>query len=531
MGDKPHFWKPFELPLVHRHVVPRKTRVTVTRRKSEGYQMILPPLIVPNKEGNSDDEEGYISEESEPPSSWSRVPDRTGITVYLAACRKYNVVPLTSLRRQLQSDTVSIKSQNMQGHNAKALAIALVVNESVTTVDLEGSFLGKTGIKYIADVFYDNDTITELNLSGNKLKLYGLKILVDNLRQNRSLRALDLSDNGFTKNDARCLKELLLSKCKIRKLNLSRNKFEDSGGLLIAEGLAENTSLLELNISWNHLRGHEGSAIGHSLMNNNTLEVLDVSWNGFGVSGCHGLGKGLDANTSLRELNLSSNRIDPDAVAKFLEGLKNNNTLTCLKIGDNPLGSGGALAVLKAAKHCTNIEEIDIGNQPVSTEFADALTKLQADREIQVRHGKVLCRTKQDVPDDTIYIPGNPLLILFEFIRIKNLDILDVFKTLDANGNHSITWKEFHFGIKKSHIPVRPKDFEKLIKKMDINKDGEINFSELVLAQKSHNAKAEKLLKSGLDTFYDSDIGPIHQELHKWCCDKNVNLKKYKLVE
>ncbi|XP_033743707.1 leucine-rich repeat-containing protein 74B-like [Pecten maximus] len=562
MGDKAHLRKlNFSLPSVYRHVVPRKPRI-IPRRKSEEYRVTLPPIVMTetsedfddsndmtdksedfddsndmtDKSEDSDDsdvsDDVVILEENNQRSRPMRRPaDTTGLTVYLAACKKYNITPMSTLRRQLQGEMVSIKDQTIQGNNAKAFALALVANFSITNIDLEGSYLGRDGVTYIADVLNNNANITELNLSGNKLMSHGLQIIVNTLRDNRSLRSLDLSDNDLTSNDASYLKDLLLSRCILQRLNFSKNKFEETGGVLIAQGLAKNTEVKVLDISWNHLRGKGAAAIGQSLMNNTTLEELDVSWNGFDFPGCHGLGRGLNVNKSLRELNVSSNRIGPSGMAKVLEGLKNNNTLVSLKIAGNSLGSEGTLAVLNAALHST-IEEIDFGNQPVSNEFVDLLAKQSAQRDIKVRHGKVLqSKTRSEVCDETKYIPGNPLMVLFEFIRMKKLDLLDVFKTLDANSNHSITWQEFQVGVKKSYIPIRTKDLEDLIKNMDLNRDGEINFSELVVAQKAHNARAEKLLANSLDAFDDSNIGQIHHDIQKWCCDKDVCLKRYKLVE
>ncbi|XP_060083151.1 leucine-rich repeat-containing protein 74B-like [Ylistrum balloti] len=515
------------LPLICRHVIPRKTRL-IQRRKTEDCPMLLPPLSIDKSDS---DEELNFSEDSDTLTPEPRPPELTGINVYLAACKKYNLDPMSAFQRQLSGEIVSLRNQNIRGKTAKAMALALVANHSVSSIDLGGSDLGQTGIAYLAEVLNDNANITEMNLSGSKLMSRGLQIIAEVMRENRTLRSLDLSDNGFTEKDATYLKDLLKSRCILRHLNLSKNTFEESGGVLIAQGLAENTTLRVLNLSWNHLRGKGASAIGISLTTNDMIEVLDISWNGFDMYACHSLGQGLDKNSSLRELDISSNRISPSGIAKVLEGLEHNTTLTILKLACNPLGPEGALAVLKASLNSRNISELDFGNQPVSVEFVDLLTKFQFHRDVKVYYGKVLCKVKPEVCDDTMYIPGNPLMILFEFIRMKKLDILDVFKTLDADRDHSITWGEFRIGIKKSHIPVRSRDLEQLIRTMDLNKDGEISFSELVVAQKSHNTRAEKLLAVSQDAFYDSTIGQIHRDLQTFCNDTNVFLKRYKLLE
>ncbi|XP_021339106.1 leucine-rich repeat-containing protein 74B-like isoform X2 [Mizuhopecten yessoensis] len=540
-----HFGKLDPRPLIRQRGITRDA-IVIARRKSElalpasrdtliypskPYQQ-PPPALVSDKYDDSDvSEELYISEDTAPPTPIKRTTEVSGLKAYLTACKTYSLVPITKFKRQLEGEMVSLKNHNIQGNTAKAIALALESSYSITNVDLEGSFLGPIGAIYIADILNNSHNITVLNLSGNKLMSRGLQVIVETMQKNTSLLSLDLSDNSFTDKDTSCLKDLLLSSCVLRELNLSKNGFEDSGGVLIAQGLAQNKTIKKLNLSWNHLRRNGAYAIGQSIKTNTKLEVLDVSWNGFDVPGCHGFSQGLDANTSLRELNISSNRIGPKGVAKLLEGLKRNTTLACLKLADNPLGPNGALAVLNAAMKSHSIEELDFGNQPVTAEFEDLLTKIQAGRDIKVRYGKEPSKAKREVCDETLYIAGNPLIILFEFIRMKKLDILNLFKTLDADSNHSISWEEFRIGVKKSHIPVRPKDLEQMIDKMDLDKDGEINFSELIVAQKAHNMQAEKLLAWSLDAFHDSPIGQIYRDLHKRCSDTNIYLKQYKLVK
>ena len=41
----------------------------------------------------------------------------------------------------------------------------------------------------------------------------------------------------------------------------------------------------------------------------------------------------------------------------------------------------------------------------------------------------------------------DPMMVLMEFMRIKNFRLIDLFKSLDADGSHSLTRKEFKDGL------------------------------------------------------------------------------------
>jgi hypothetical protein len=91
--------------------------------------------------------------------------------------------------------------------------------------------------------------------------------------------------------------------------------------------------------------------------------------------------------------------------------------------------------------------------QPVTFEFEQKISEIRTNRNMVVNFGKVLAHDKQDEGDNTMYINGDPRLILFEFARIQHIHILDMFKTFDADGNHAITWEEFRQGIKVTFLP------------------------------------------------------------------------------
>lgn len=157
-------------------------------------------------------------------------------------------------------------------------------------------------------------------------------------------------------------------------------------------------------------------------------------------------------------------------------------------------------------------------------DFVSNLISCQKTRDIHVTYGKVCLKPATGDEDSTMYIKGDPVTVMFEFTRMKDVDVLDLFITFDTDGSHSVTWEEFKEGVqvqicitftiyhcsmlvsnlrkninflslllkeknlqvrlyfllsisKVSKIPVRMRDLDTIIKRIDINLDGEINFS------------------------------------------------------
>ena len=75
--------------------------------------------------------------------------------------------------------------------------------------------------------------------------------------------------------------------------------------------------------------------------------------------------------------------------------------------------------------------------------------KIQSKKPLYVLHGKVHMNFREDDSGDSMmYIAGDPTIILFEFTRIKNIPVIDLFISFDTDNSHSISWDEFREGIK-----------------------------------------------------------------------------------
>lgn len=85
--------------------------------------------------------------------------------------------------------------------------------------------------------------------------------------------------------------------------------------------------------------------------------------------------------------------------------------------------------------------------QPVDMDFVSNLISCQKTRDIHVTYGKVCLKPAIGDEDSTMYIKGDPVTVMFEFTRMKDVDVLDLFITFDTDGSHSVTWEEFKEGV------------------------------------------------------------------------------------
>ena len=85
--------------------------------------------------------------------------------------------------------------------------------------------------------------------------------------------------------------------------------------------------------------------------------------------------------------------------------------------------------------------------QPVDMDFVSHLATYQKTRDLHITYGKVCLKPATGDGDSTMYIKGDPVNVMFEFTRMKEVDILDLFITFDTDGSHSVTWEEFKEGV------------------------------------------------------------------------------------
>jgi hypothetical protein len=97
-----------------------------------------------------------------------------------------------TIRTLDQKDTVSLVRCGLGGEDAAALAEALKVNVSVTTIDLSSNYISDEGAAALADALKMNTSVTFIYLSSNNIDESILATIRELINRNKRLRHLFL---------------------------------------------------------------------------------------------------------------------------------------------------------------------------------------------------------------------------------------------------------------------------------------------------------------------------------------------------
>lgn len=171
---------------------------------------------------------------------------------------------------------LTLKSCNIAGEGAEAIAEMLKVNTRLSTLKLKMNRIGKESVGAITRALKFNTTLTKLDLSDNPLENKGAKRLSVLLKANTSLKELNLSRTSITPKGAHALSEALKSNTSLIELNLSGNELGRKGAKAFGEMLESNTALLYLDLSNYELDNETVELIIAGIKSNNTLKVLKL---------------------------------------------------------------------------------------------------------------------------------------------------------------------------------------------------------------------------------------------------------------
>ncbi|KAM9219594.1 LOW QUALITY PROTEIN: uncharacterized protein RG961_009505 [Leptosomus discolor] len=136
----------------------------------------------------------------------------------LAACRACGVTPASGLPRQPPGPALSLRHRGLGPRGAKALALSLMVNTSVLTLDLRDNWLQGEGPAAIAEMLKENCYISAVDLSDNKLGVEGAKALSAMLLED-SVASLQLAGNDFDDHAAEYLADAVTANSKVEILS------------------------------------------------------------------------------------------------------------------------------------------------------------------------------------------------------------------------------------------------------------------------------------------------------------------------
>ena len=107
----------------------------------------------------------------------------------------------------------------------------------------------------------------------------------------------------------------------------------------------------------------------------------------------------------------------------------------------------------------------------MNDEFITILNQLKTERtELKVYHGGL-----GGAPQKAAERP-KPMKVLRDYIKNNQMRVFDLFKSLDKDKSMSISVPEFVAGLKETGVPLRMDELLTLVKSLDLDGDGEIDY-------------------------------------------------------
>ncbi|XP_048763915.2 leucine-rich repeat-containing protein 74A-like isoform X2 [Ostrea edulis] len=421
--------------------------------------------------------------------------DDTGRRTYEKICQKLGVVPSSKILKKLaESPNIDVKHYGLGPKGTMAVSVALVINSTVTTLNISGNNIDKTGILYIQRMMEENLTITDLDVSDNHLKTFGAKAIGMMLHDNKGIKRLNIAGNEFTDLDAPFLTKEIEIHPALEYLDISHNEFGDLAGPSFEKMISENNNMTELNISWNQFRIPGAKCLARGLRDNMKLKLVNASWNGLDDEGAMAFSDCLANNAVLTELDISRSRIGNMGYAQVMRALKKNEDLEVLRIGKNNITEETVKVSIDLLKEMPSLALVvlDLSDVMLGTTVAKELESLKDTHpDLEVIHGYTDSYGKRKMAG-FMDMGEEALWIIKEFIEEKDLTVAKLFAEFDEDGSNSVDYDEFRQGIKLAKIPLSSYQVDALIGFIDIDGDGDIDFSELVLTMKEITKKRKE---------------------------------------
>ncbi|XP_012503044.1 PREDICTED: protein NLRC3 isoform X2 [Propithecus coquereli] len=279
---------------------------------------------------------------------------------------------------------ISLAENQISNKGAKALARSLLVNRSLTSLDLRSNSIGPQGAKALADALKINRTLTSLSLQKNTIGPVGAQRMADALKQNRNLKELMLSSNSIGDGGTKALAEALKVNQGLENLDLQSNSISDAGVAALMGALCTNRTLLSLNLRENSISPEGARALAHALCTNSTLENLDLTANLLHDQGAQAIAVAVGENRALTSLHLQWNFIQAGAAKALGQALQLNRSLTSLDLRGNSIGVAGAKALASALKVNSSLRRLNLQENSLGMDGAICIaTALSGNHQLQ----------------------------------------------------------------------------------------------------------------------------------------------------
>ncbi|XP_043770085.1 NLR family CARD domain-containing protein 3 isoform X2 [Cervus elaphus] len=280
---------------------------------------------------------------------------------------------------------ISLAENQISNKGAKALARSLLVNRSLTTLDLRSNSIGPQGAKALADALKINRTLASLSLQSNRIRDDGARSMAEALAANRILCVLQFSSNSIGDGGAKALAEALMVNQGLKSLDLQSNSISDPGVAALMGALCTNQTLLSLNLRENSISPEGAQDLARALRTNSTLRSLDLTANLLHDQGAQAIAEAVRENHALTSLHLQWNFIQAGAAKALGQALQLNMSLTSLDLQENAIGDEGASAVASALKVNTALTALYLQVASIGALGAQALGEaLAVNRTLEI---------------------------------------------------------------------------------------------------------------------------------------------------
>ncbi|XP_071976236.1 NLR family CARD domain-containing protein 3 isoform X2 [Engystomops pustulosus] len=263
---------------------------------------------------------------------------------------------------------ISLAENQLGNRGMKVLGKALMVNHTLSCLDLHSNIIGPSGARALAEALRNNQVILCLNLQNNRIKSEGAQHLAQSLLINRKLKALNIKKNGIGAAGAESLAFSLKENQVLQELWLSSNSLGDQGAAALAEALTANSRLVTLELQSNSISNHGLKSLTSGLSRNHSLRNLNLRENSISIEGAQALAQALQKNTSLTNLDLTANLLHDEGVEALSLALRENRSLESLHLQWNFLRVGSARSLAGAlhvnqSLRCLDLQENAIGDE------------------------------------------------------------------------------------------------------------------------------------------------------------------------
>ncbi|XP_011374925.1 NLR family CARD domain-containing protein 3 [Pteropus vampyrus] len=269
--------------------------------------------------------------------------------------------------------SLSLQSNRIRDDGSRSIAEALAANRTLSMLHLQKNTIGPTGAQRMADALKQNRSLKELMFSSNSIGDGGAKALAEALKVNQGLQSLDLQSNSISDTGVAALMGALCANRTLLSLNLRENSISPEGAQHLARALCTNSTLKNLDLTANLLHDQGAQAIAVAVRENHALTSLHLQWNFIQAGAAKALGQALQFNRSLTSLDLQENAIGDEGVCAVANALKANTALTALYLQVTSIGAPGAQALGEALSVNRTLEILDLRGNTIGVAGAKAL--------------------------------------------------------------------------------------------------------------------------------------------------------------